>query len=299
MHYSKKVLHQRVRNAVSRKLFDRIQRAIRNRNKSKKVQELRARSEVEFVNAKMFTGDEMELVIPDNVSAAVYLSGCFEAEDTEAMIEILNPGDVFFDIGSHIGYYSIVAANLVGSNGKVVCFEPTPSTFELLSKNVCAHKNVLPQNLAVFSTETELEFNDYGLRYLVFNSFKEARLENQHLEGKRILVKTVTLDGFVQRSGLKPDVMKIDAESVEMHVLEGSASILEKIRPVVMIEIGDFQHIDPGGSLKIINYMAGKRYIPYEYYMGKFIVHNVHEGSYETINLFFFPEEKPTPLSET
>lgn len=292
MSYSKQVLHQRVKSAVSRSFFDRLQRAIRNRSKSRKVQELRAKSEVEFVKARLFTGDEMDLVIPDNVSAAVYLSGCFEAEDTEAMIEILNAGDVFFDIGSHIGYYSMVAANLVGEKGKVVCFEPTPSTFELLSKNVSKHKNVLPQNLAVFSTETELEFNDYGLRYLVFNSFTEARLENKHLEGHRIMVKTTTLDGFANRSGLKPSVMKIDAESVEMHVLEGSVHILENIRPIVMIEIGDFQHIDPGGSLKIINFLVARKYVPYEYHSGKFVKHQVHSGSYQTINLFFFPEEK-------
>jgi len=49
--------------------------------------------------------------------------------------EKLKKGDTFIDIGAHIGYYSILARNIVGESGKVIAFEPNPESYKLLKKN--------------------------------------------------------------------------------------------------------------------------------------------------------------------
>jgi len=58
----------------------------------------------------------------------LYQYGFFEEGLTRAIIEKLRPGDTFVDIGAHVGYYTILASLLVGAEGHVVAFEPTPRT---------------------------------------------------------------------------------------------------------------------------------------------------------------------------
>ena len=52
------------------------------------------------------------------------LMGTYEPELTHLLIDSLDDGGVFWDIGAHAGYYSMVAAQLVGRSGEIVAFEP-------------------------------------------------------------------------------------------------------------------------------------------------------------------------------
>ena len=72
------------------------------------------------------------------------------------MIELLNPGDVFIDIGALIGYFSRLASKIVGEKGKVYSFEPTHSTYSLLQSNTKHAENIQTINKAVFSIKKEL-----------------------------------------------------------------------------------------------------------------------------------------------
>jgi len=54
------------------------------------------------------------------------------------MIEIMKPGMVFFDVGAHYGYYSLLGSELVGEKGVVYSFEPIKSTFNILKNNITA-----------------------------------------------------------------------------------------------------------------------------------------------------------------
>ncbi len=286
----KKNLVKKVNEAVSLTLMARILRGFKNFTKKKEVFTLIRETKVKFTEARLFTGDIMNIVVPDNVSTALYLNGCFEADDTKALIESLNEGDTFIDIGAHIGYYSMLASGFVGDNGKVICFEPTPSTYGLLLKNLQHKKNVKAENLAVYSVQTNMEFNDYGLKYMVFNSFKKARLNDIDLVPNHINVQTTTLDIYCRLNNVKPSFIKIDAESVEMHVLQGAVETINKFKPKFMIEVGDFEHIDTGSSLKIITFLSDLSYDVFEYNGSSFIKHNIIKTSYPTLNLYFFPK---------
>lgn len=284
---SKLTLINKVNEAVSLKLIDRISRGIKNIRKKGEVKKLIKEANVRFTEAEMFTGDSMNVVVPDNVSTALYLNGCFEADDTKAMIQSLNDGDTFIDIGAHIGYYSMLASGLVGATGKVISFEPTPSTYSLLVKNLQHKKNCKQENLAVYSIQTNMEFNDYGLKYMVFNSFKKARLNDVDLVASRINVQTTTLDNYCRLNAVRPSFVKIDAESVELHVLQGAVDTIKKFKPTFMIEVGDFEHIEAGGSQKIISFLTDLSYDVFEYDGNAFVKHQIKQTAYPTLNLYF------------
>ena len=286
----KKDLIRKVNEAVSLTPMARILRGFRNFNKKKEVFKLIRETKVKFTEARLFTGDIMNIVVPDNVSTALYLNGCFEADDTKAFIESLNDGDTFIDIGAHIGYYSMLASSLTGEKGKVICFEPTPSTYGLLLKNLQHKKNVKAENLAVYSVQTNMEFNDYGLKYMVFNSFKKARLNDIDLVPNHINVQTTTLDNYCRLNNVKPSFIKIDAESVELHVLQGAIETIKNSKPKFMIEVGDFEHIEAGSSYKIISFLTDLGYDVFEYQNDSFIKHEIIKTAYPTLNLYFFPK---------
>jgi FkbM family methyltransferase len=60
----------------------------------------------------------------------------WEAGETANLAEYLQPGMTFVDIGAHVGYFSVLAARIVGPDGRVYAFEPAPRNYELLLANV-------------------------------------------------------------------------------------------------------------------------------------------------------------------
>ena len=62
------------------------------------------------------------------------LFDCYEIATAEFMKTTLKIGDIFIDVGANIGYFTALAANLVGKNGKVYSFEPIPIVFESLKR---------------------------------------------------------------------------------------------------------------------------------------------------------------------
>lgn len=60
----------------------------------------------------------------------------YDAQEIAFIKQRLQPGDTFLDIGSHIGFYSLIMAKIVGPGGKVVAVEATPKTFDRLKENV-------------------------------------------------------------------------------------------------------------------------------------------------------------------
>src|SRR5579863_851790 len=99
------------------------------------------RAEVDGLHFTLDRGDTLHLA----------LAGEYEPYGVRLMEEFLRPGDLFVDIGAHIGYYALRAARVVGPTGCVLAFEPDPDNFELLVKNARDNGivNVRPVPLAL------------------------------------------------------------------------------------------------------------------------------------------------------
>lgn len=148
--------------------------------------------------------------------------------------ELLRPGETFFDVGAHVGWMSLVGCRCVGPGGRVVAFEPAPPLVQCLEYN--KKVNRLRQMEVVKKAVTDEENRVVPL-YVVSGgeSFLNSVVDHRSGAGQggeraktTIQVETVTLDGFCERRGLWPDVVKIDVEGGELLVLRGSSRLLRE-----------------------------------------------------------------------
>ena len=140
-----------------------------------------------------------------------------EPEQAEAMLRELKEGDVFFDIGANVGYYSILASRLVGSSGSVVACEPVIRNLEFLQRHVVMNK---ADNVRVLAFACS---NANGTAR--FSLGPNSAMGQLVAEGSNadVLVPTITLDNIAQELDLSPDVVKIDVEGAELKVLNVAA----------------------------------------------------------------------------
>lgn len=241
-----------------------------------------------------FWGDVMNVILPEAVSNEIALSGAYETDLTIALIQLLEPGMVFFDIGAHRGYFSLLAARLIGPTGQVHAFEPTPGTYELLLSNVRHHSHIHVNNVAVFSESKELIFHDYGLCAPAFNSIYAPRMSKEvaeriPVENRR--VPAVSIDDYVKTAGVRPNIIKIDAESAESDILKGMAETLLTIRPAFTIETGDMDLEGVSSTRDLVNLACSFGYTPIDISGGQIKRHQI-QGRYEYGNLLFVASEQ-------
>ncbi|QQR89120.1 MAG: FkbM family methyltransferase [Myxococcales bacterium] len=215
---------------------------------------LQATSRTHPFTAETFWGDQMTVLLPEAVSVSIHRYGFFESDLSRMVVGYLKPGMVFFDVGAHFGYYTLLASRLVGPQGQVHAFEPTPSTRSVLKRNADDKANVSLCAEAAWDKEGVLQLQDYGTRYLAFNTLGASRLPNnirRKIDVKEISVSTVTLDNYAKTSGVVPDLVKIDAENSELQVLAGMKALLETRKTAIAVEMGDFNDSADASSRKL------------------------------------------------
>tara|TARA_B110001452_G_scaffold157073_1_gene130721 strand:- start:2458 stop:3282 length:825 start_codon:yes stop_codon:yes gene_type:complete len=272
------------------KLQHRAPRFFKNYKKRLKVSKLKLNKDAEDVPVigESFFETKLNLIIPETVSSSIYTCGYFEEKLTRAFIKLISPGDVLIDIGAHIGYFSLLASELVGSNGMVYSFEPTASTYKLLESNTFRVKNIKTINKAVFSENKEIEFNDYGPRYSAMNSFTEGRFdENADRAFTKLEVKAIKLDDFVAKNNIKPNFIKIDAESAEYDILKGMQKIMTIDKPIITVEVGDFGIRNIKTSKELIEYAMSFGYKPYLF--DRKLIEHKPRGLYSYQNIILIP----------
>ncbi|OLC51950.1 MAG: hypothetical protein AUH85_18125 [Chloroflexi bacterium 13_1_40CM_4_68_4] len=210
----------------------------------------------------------MRVVLPELVATDLWCDGAIEPALTGLFRSVLRPGGVFIDVGAHYGYHSVLASDLVGPSGSVVAFEPNRRTFSVLVANVASRPNVRAEEVALDDAEGEAALQDYGPRHSsLCTLLPEARVpaaERASLRAVTAIVRTTTLDAYVEARGLRPDVVKIDAEGAELAILRGAARVLERDRPVVTIETGDYDSPGAPPSALAVRFLEERGYGAYD-----------------------------------
>lgn len=173
--------------------------------------------------------------VTEFTAGPLYFGGSvYEPETTAYFASVLGPGRVFVDIGANHGYFSLLAAALVGESGRVVSFEPNPAIFHQLRTHVGLNRfdsrvTLLPSALSNAPGEARL-FVSQDARNSGLSSLTPA---SEHLESgslsdaNTVVVPVDTFDRWFASSGLNHvDLMKIDVEGAEMFVLQGMADTL-------------------------------------------------------------------------
>lgn len=186
----------------------------------------------------MRVGPGRGLRFMSGASNPAYETGANEIPVQNAIATYLSPGGVFVDIGANVGFFTVIAARIVGPTGMVYAFEPVRCNTEIIHKNIKLNGfiNALVTEKAVADREGPgtLVLADYAGGAAL--DFVDAPPD---VAGSTV-VDIITLDSFLgQEECRPPTLVKIDVEGAELEVLKGMAGTLKVARPVVIVEVDD------------------------------------------------------------
>lgn len=165
----------------------------------------------------------------DWVTPVLVEQGVWEPGETAFLEAHLRAGTTFLDIGAHVGYFSVLAARLVGPRGLVLAFEPDPRNFELLLANVWRNglANVVCFPWAVGAASS------FASLYLSETNTGDHRIVPAAEERPRITVRSVALDSLdVVRSPVQ--MIKLDTQGTEHLAVRGMERLLAASPRVVL-----------------------------------------------------------------
>ena len=162
--------------------------------------------------------------------------GLYEPPTARWIQDALSPGAILFDIGANAGYFALVGSRRVGAQGLVVAFEPVAENADAIRAQLALNHltNVEVVSAAASDVNGKAEF---VLERRNTNShLREVAITHAASHPERIdIVKTITLDEYVSKTGYRPSVIKIDVEGAEHKVLSGARQTLVQNHPSCVI----------------------------------------------------------------
>ncbi|MET8486564.1 FkbM family methyltransferase [Streptomyces tendae] len=196
-----------------------------------RLREYPRRAVVETRTGELFVVDTQDLI-----QRYLYLFGAWEPHLTGWLRRRLRPGDGFVDVGANIGAFSVLAARLVGAEGRVVAIEASPDLHGSLVRNVRLNGlgNVRALNAAVSDRARTLTFALASSRNTGANSIVpyDGPVESSFRARARPLPELLDAPEIASAR-----VIKIDVEGAEGSVVRGLAPLLGALRPDAEIAV--------------------------------------------------------------
>ncbi|PKR89197.1 hypothetical protein CXZ10_10965 [Pleomorphomonas diazotrophica] len=208
-----------------------------------------------------------------HISLHVLEHGCWEDQIRSALMQVLEPGSTFVDVGGNVGLHTLFASSIVGPQGKVYSFEPLPHLFRTLELNVDvngARHIVTTYQMAISDSIGTASFANFRTHSAMsgftvpeerLNYFNEKR--DQSVE--TLTVETTTLDSMF--TGKRVDALKVDVEGYEALVIRGGQGLIKSNPEIKLIlewepelvrnTLGDV-HLE-----ETIDFLRSERFIPY------------------------------------
>jgi len=186
------------------------------------------------------------------------LMGRYEPEQEQVLVDLFKRSNVFWDVGAHVGWYSILAAKFI-KQGHIYCFEPSPDNIQYIRRHIDINElnNISLLEYALSSSVGTHAFNP---------NKQQGKLSS---EG-RLVVKTQTADQLIsEKPEMTPDLLKIDIEGAEMEFLKGANTLLTNHKPTLLLSAHGYQKRD-----------ACIEYLEKLDYQIKHIVSNTQDGDY-------------------
>ncbi len=157
------------------------------------------------------------------------LSKSYEDRFHNALLNAIRPGDVVWDIGANVGFYTKLFADRVGPSGAVLAFEPSPEQFASLTAAIAGRANVQTQNVALSNASGTANFYLNGSGIGVTDGLAPSAGNARVVE-----VCVERADRFGAPN--PPCVIKIDVEGFEFEVLQGLSGLLpnQALRAIFM-----------------------------------------------------------------
>jgi FkbM family methyltransferase len=201
-------------------------------------------------------GPLMYINFLDNVEREI-ANGLWERKYIDFFSSSINKGDIFIDVGAYVGIFSLLASELVGSEGYVYSFEPIPINYERMTRNIELNKleNIKTYKIGLSDKEETLLINVPkqipAESTLCQNSWTELA-KGLKLDKMLINTKMIPFDLFYRNEGLNEiNKVKIDVEGAELKVLKGMEKILMNLDDIqLFIEVTPPLVKQLGGSIE-------------------------------------------------
>lgn len=153
--------------------------------------------------------------------------GSYDPQLQTWLEERVKPGDVVYDIGANVGFFTLLASVLTGPEGHVYAFEPLPRNIRYLRRHLAlngvTNVTVVDQAVSDRAGVERLDADTWGHIGARFSPTGDVE------------VPTATLDQLVANGARAPDCMKINIEKAELRALTGAAETIATARPVVLL----------------------------------------------------------------
>jgi FkbM family methyltransferase len=181
-------------------------------------------------------------------AGVIAATGLTERDDAIFVLDLLRDADLFVDVGANIGFYTVLAA---GRGARVEAFEPTAEAFETCERNVELNRleGLAAIHRAACGATSGVTFFTTGLDI------------SNHIVGPGeggVEVPIGRLDERLSGKQSAMTMLKIDAEGHDLDVLEGALETVERMRPVILVEIWT----GGAGPARLLERFG---YRPYEY----------------------------------
>jgi len=228
-------------------------------------------------SSSIFLGDNTALTFLDNgcrayidtrsrdVGVHLLHGGSWEANYTEAFKRMIRPGCVVLDVGANLGWYSLVAAPIVGASGRVLAVEANPDLARLVHASLAT--NGFGDHARVFSVAVG---ETHGTVDLVTSPamsgggyIQRSRFDLTIEATPTVRVAVVPLDDLLADEPRAIDVMKMDIEGSEGFAIRGMTKLLDRSPDLrILIEWGPAQDATKAPRAETAHTLARRGYVP-------------------------------------
>ncbi|GHB37294.1 FkbM family methyltransferase [Mongoliitalea lutea] len=190
----------------------------------------------------------------DLIGWTLFFFGEYEKLTNKILLDYVKEGDVVIEAGANIGTETLLISKLVGAEGKIFAFEPSPHVFEKLTCNVKLH--TIYNNVQLF--DCALGEEDSTITFYVF----PKKYHNSGIGGKYsnwentipITVPQLSLDSWAAKhQPNRIDFIKMDIQGAELDLLHGSSKLISTYRPKIFLEAQENQ-------AKLFEFLTNKSY---------------------------------------
>jgi hypothetical protein len=213
-------------------------------------------------------GSMMQLDLHDAVSQELFIYGCIEPDLMDVLSWAVTPGMTVYDIGAHVGFFSIMCGRLVGARGAILAFESDANAFLHLETNL--RNAALPQVTAH--------------RAILSESMGTPE------DGSSIMLDDLIADGAPL-----PDLVRLSMKGHELRALHGARALLRGHRPVFTLDRLSFSGRESSGvpaSLQVLDTLRWNDYLVLHAKAGQVVQQHDAMNAAEARNLVALPVEK-------
>lgn len=194
-----------------------------------------------LVKTDTFFGYPMEVLLPAGMD--IYLLGG-KSHDSELrlaqlMMQQLQSGQTFVDIGAHLGYFTLLASKLVGDTGRVISIEAARQIGDILAENIKPYANIQLQRVACTEEEATLTFHEFPVLYSEYNTLLPEQYQDADWladnQAQKTEVPGKRLDTILHELDAQPNLIKMDVEGAEWQVIKGMQQTIKDFPNLLIV----------------------------------------------------------------